>query len=215
MDNLTKRKKAIEMYLKGTPFFDIITELKVSERWFYKWLKRYNSNPSGSWYEEESKRPKNIQSKYSDEQVEKVKRIRSQLLIDKYSQVGAVNIQYKLLEENENIPVWVINRILKRYQLNIKPEKSEKQTIPYPGDHYVNVHAMDLVGPRYIKNYGRVYFLNIMDIESHFVQVVPLKSKQAEEILQAIIQFWQKIGMPDFLQMDNAAHYAYPIGELR
>lgn len=203
MDNLTKRKKAIEKYVIGVPFFDIIAELKVSERWFYKWLNRYRLNPSGNWFEEESKRPKNIQNKYSEAQVAKVKRIRSQLLADKYSQVGAVNIQYKLREENEIMPVWVINRILKRGQLIRRPEKSEKQTIPYPGDQYVHVHAMDLVGPRYIKGYGRVYFLNIMDLESHFVQVMPLVSKQAEEILQAIIRFWQKIGTPDFLQMDN------------
>ena len=128
MDNLIKRKKAIEKHLEGVSLFDIMAELKVSERWFYKWLKRYRGDPNGLWYEEQSKRPKTSSSKYRDVQVEQVKAVRAELLSVKYAQVGAVNIQYKLQERGyELIPVWAINRILKRENLIGKPLKEKRQ----------------------------------------------------------------------------------------
>ena len=204
MDNLIKRKKAIEKHLEGVSLFDIMAELKVSERWFYKWLKRYRGDPNGLWYEEQSKRPKTSSSKYRDVQVEQVKAVRAELLSVKYAQVGAVNIQYKLQERGyELIPVWAINRILKRENLIGKPLKEKRQNIAYPGDKYLNVHQMDIVGPRYIKDYGRIYFLNLMDVECRYACITPLDSKQAEGVLEAIQRFWKQVGPPDFLQMDN------------
>lgn len=124
-------KKAIEKHLEGVSLFDIMAELKVSERWFYKWLKRYRGDPNGLWYEEQSKRPKTSSSKYRDVQVEQVKAVRAELLSVKYAQVGAVNIQYKLQERGyELIPVWAINRILKRENLIGKPLKERGKTLP-------------------------------------------------------------------------------------
>ena len=82
-------------------------------------------------------------------------------------------------------------------------EKTKKVVNEYPGYKYSLVHQIDLVGPRFIKNYGRFYCLNIIDIESHCAQVNPIKSKATEYIVNSVIRFWQTFGIPDFIQMDN------------
>lgn len=62
---------------------------------------------------------------------------------------------------------------------------------------------MDLVGPKYLSGGFRFYFLNIIDIETHFAGVYPIKDKTCGSIAKSLIHFWQIFGMPDFLQMDN------------
>ena len=62
---------------------------------------------------------------------------------------------------------------------------------------------MDLVGPRYIKDDGRFYSLNIIDVANHHVGIYPMRTKSAQSILESLSDFWSVYGMPDCLQMDN------------
>lgn len=62
---------------------------------------------------------------------------------------------------------------------------------------------MDLVGPRYIKGDGRLYCLNIIDTQTHWAHIHPMRDKTAESILPGIITLWKSFGIPDCLQMDN------------
>lgn len=79
---------------------------------------------------------------------------------------------------------------------------------------------MDFVGPRHIKNYGRIYWLNIMDVDSHCAEVNPVKGKAAEYVIACLIRFWQGFGIPDYLQMDNelsfrgSNRYPHSFGEI-
>ena len=66
-----------------------------------------------------------------------------------------------------------------------------------------NIHQADLVGPRYIKNDGRFFSLNIMDLYSHRVFLYPQRTKDDQAVAQALIRCWKIMGMPDFLQFDN------------
>lgn len=66
-----------------------------------------------------------------------------------------------------------------------------------------NIHQADLVGPRYIKNDGRFFSLNIMDLYSHRVFLHPQRTKNDQAVAQGLIRCWKTLGMPDFLQFDN------------
>lgn len=68
---------------------------------------------------------------------------------------------------------------------------------------FVNLQQMDFVGPRYIKNLGRIYWLNIIDLDTRLAAVYPVMGKSSDLILPCLVDFWQKYGIPDFLQMDN------------
>jgi len=204
MDEVALRKLAIKMYLEGKSPSKIITELNKSRPWFYKWLKRYEANPGQDWYKDHSRRPLSIKQKIDTETENLIISFRLNLKSIRYAQIGAVSIQWEFEKLGLTPPpIWTIDRVLKRNNLIREKEKPSLKTNEYPTDYFFNVHQMDFVGPRYIKNYGRFYSLNIISTDTHCAQINPIKGKSADFVLNAIVRFWKKFGKPDFLQMDN------------
>ncbi len=204
MDKIDLRKEAMKLFENGTKPVSIAREFNQSRQWFYKWLKRYQENPNGDWFIDHSCKPNTIHQKLSSQTEQLIIDIRNQLENTRYAQIGAVSIQWEFKKLGYEPPaIWTIDRVLNRYHLVRPSKKSLQRTNSYPGNHYLNVQQMDLVGPRYIKNYGRFYSLNIMAIETHCAQVNPIRGKAAEYVIDAVIRFWKQFGIPDFLQMDN------------
>ncbi|MFQ6070539.1 MAG: helix-turn-helix domain-containing protein [Candidatus Aminicenantales bacterium] len=53
MDERQRREKAIRRYEKGESPKDIYNDLKRSESWFFKWLKRYRKD-GDDWAQDRS-----------------------------------------------------------------------------------------------------------------------------------------------------------------
>jgi putative transposase len=66
-----------------------------------------------------------------------------------------------------------------------------------------NIHQADLFGPRYIKNDGRFYSFNVIDLYSHRVYVESQRTKDDRQVAASLMRCWKTVGMPDFLQLDN------------
>lgn len=64
-------------------------------------------------------------------------------------------------------------------------------------------HQMDLVGPCYIKDDGRFYSMNVIDLYSHRVFIESNRTKEDDSIAQVLLRCRESMGLPDFLQMDN------------
>ena len=220
MDTIELRKLAVLMYLRDTSISDICKTLKCSRPWLYKWLRRYQSDPRGEWYAEYSRRPHGIHFSIDNELENMIIKIRHNLEQTSYVQIGAVNIQWELQKfKVEPPPVWTINRIIKKHGLTLKEKKPVKRLNDYPNYDVDALHQMDLVGPRYIQK-QRVYFCNMIAADSHCVHVNQISSKASQDILPAIIRFWQQFGVPDYLQMDNelsfrgSNRYPHSFGQL-
>lgn len=204
MDKINERKVAMQWMLQGQSPSKIIRNLQKSRQWFYKWLRRFRKNPTGEWYQEQSRRPNSIQRKITRQTEELVIRIRQQLEDSLYAQIGAVNIQWEMSKLGfELLPIWTINRILHNRHLVLKTPKEPKRKNEYPGDRYTGVHQMDLIGPLYLRSKAHFYLLNIIDTETHIAQVNPVTGKGSEGIVKSVIRFWKQYGLPCFLQMDN------------
>ncbi len=198
------RQEAVRLYLQGMKPSRVCKELHRSRPWFYKWLRRYETAHNDLWFEELSRRPHTIQTKTVPEMEQLVVNIRRRLEKTSYAQIGAITIQWEIKRlGQEPPPVWTINRILKKHQINRPQPANHKERVSYPGQGYSLVHQMDFVGPRYIKNDGRFYALNLISIDTHCVHINPLRSKATDGVVQSIVRFWQCFGLPDFLQMDN------------
>jgi len=203
---MTKEEKILKVvasYCAGEDLLSILKQFKCSKSWVYKWVKRYKENPSGLWYLEQSRKPKTIRNSVSDEETKAVIAARMSLESKPYSQRGAISIQYELrLQQATVLPVWKINKILKNANLITKEPKDKKRTNEYPCLGVI-LDQMDFVGPRYVKGDGRFYSLNIIDTTTHFVHVNPIRGRDADNVLQSVVRFWKKRGVPDYLQMDN------------
>jgi hypothetical protein len=67
-----------------------------------------------------------------------------------------------------------------------------------------NIHQADIVGPRYIKGDGRFYSFNVIDVATHQAYLESRRSQGDSQIASALMRCWKAMGMPDFLQLDNA-----------
>ncbi len=202
-EDILQRKEAVIRWLNGSPPALIAQSLGKTRQWVYKWIKRYKSFPDGDWSRSHSRAPKTVRSQISEEQERQIVRIRNNLLGRKYSQIGALSIQYEFYRLGlKSPPIWTINRVLAKNNLVQKSKFKKSKNLPYPS-LYSSCHQMDLVGPRYLKGGYRFYSLNLIDTQSRYAHVHPLQGKSADIIIEGIISFWQDFGFPDSLQMDN------------
>jgi len=203
MEEINKRKEAIDLWLKGKNINEIGLILNCSRQWVHKWINRYNANPDNEWFNSFSKAPKTVHPRITRELEEQIINFRQMLCGRKYSQTGATSIQYEFYKSGmDPPPVWTINRILRRNNLIFKSLEKTKKGTAYP-KLYNSCNQMDLVGPRYLKGGFRYYSLNIIDNETHYAMVCPVLGKSTDHLIYGIITFWQDFGFPDCLQMDN------------
>lgn len=194
------RLEAIERYQAGESATTICRSLGKSRVWLYKWLQRKEElRPDSSSKRAHNRTPVEIE--------EAVVRTRKKLQKTKYAQIGVNAINRELhLHGISPLPATTIKRILRREGLQRKkaPYVSKGKAYPKPEAVYANnIHQADLVGPRFIKGDGRFYCLNIMDIATHRIKLNPSRRKNDESIVDGLIRTWKKLGVPDFLQMDN------------
>lgn len=200
------RKRAVQLYLQGTCPSDVCRELCRSRQWFYKWFRRYQSGDI-HWYKELSRAPRRIRNKTPKEIEEQVLKIRVRLETSKYCQIGALAIQWEMEKlEIEPIPSWTIDRILKRHNVVREKKQYKPKGKKYPDVKDIfsdSIQQADLLGPRYIKNDGRFYSLNVIDLESYLAAVNPCRTKGDEDVANGFLRAWKAIGKPDYLQLDN------------
>lgn len=201
------RQKAIMRYEQGEKTKDIYSSYGKSKRWFFKWLERYKSgNPD--WAEEQSRRPHMSPGKIDSKMEQTVIATRNHLVNTLYAPIGAQHICWELQNETDTLPsLATINRVIKRNGLTRKRPRYQAKGVKYPVFPVVTasnvLHQMDNVGPRYLKNDGRFYAINIMDAHDRRVRVNPKRRQNKDAIVVAMLRSWEYLGLPDFLQMDN------------
>jgi hypothetical protein len=200
------RKEAIDRFVRGESPKQIYTELGRSKPWFFKWVKRYRSGDP-HWFEDLSSSPTHQRNRIPEELERQIVQIRTELQNTKYAQIGANAINWQLQRKKlAPVAVATINRVIKRHDLTKKRKKYQPKNTSYPVWPCLapnSVHQADLVGPRFIKNDGRFYCLNVMDIYTHRVKLNPCRTKEDHRVADGLIESWKCLGMPDFLQVDN------------
>ena len=66
---------------------------------------------------------------------------------------------------------------------------------------------MDLSGPKKRTSKGNEYILVLVDVLSSFVFLRPLKSKEAQEVADALIEIFADQGFPKIIQSDNGTEF--------
>jgi transposase len=107
------RKQAVERYLTGEQPKEIYTELKRSKKWFFKWLRRFQTGDL-DWYKDRSKAPLRRANKTSNKKRQLIVSIRKQLESQRFAQTGVSAIKWELSKLGLDFPSdSTINRILK------------------------------------------------------------------------------------------------------
>jgi len=124
-----------------------------------------------------------------------------------YAQIGAFNICWHLKQEGKNPPsLATLNRIIKRNNLVHKRLKYSPKGVNYPSlavTHSNYVHQMDVVGPRYLKEDGRFYSINIIDVFDRRNSTNPERRQNRMALTKGLLCSWKSLGIPLYEQMDN------------
>lgn len=214
-----KRRDAIRRYLAGERPAQICRSLKRSERWLYKWLRRYEAE-GGEGLRDLSRAPHH-QARQTPVEVERAIVALRRRLADRrnpptrYSLVGAVTIRAELERLGfEPVPALRTSEgILQRAGLTQQCRRFQTAPIlrDYPGPparDSNDVHQLDLVGPRYLRGRAtKCYFPVLKDV---FDQAGPLGvccNRQAQSLVDFLVEVWQVLGVPKVLQIDNGGEF--------
>ena len=224
------RINAVSRYLKGEKHSKICMNLGISGKWLYKWIGRYKNAKRGDkrkWFQEHSRAPKNVHRK-TDPEIEKlVVNVRKSLVEGKtedtkYRCIGAEEIEFRMDElgysEKEIPSIPTIKRIIKRNKL-IKQKrkryvrcKSKKRYTLLNPTKVNEMHQIDIVGPRYIKGYGAISSINMIDVAGNKAHIKQYTSGTLDYVLELLQDYWTKNAIPNYLQMDNGGCF---IGDLK
>lgn len=216
---LERRKTACQMYYyQNLSKAEICRRLKCSHPWLDRWLSRYNPDQIEESLSNQPAGPKRVVSPWSAEireQVIEMRRLRMQQDKYPYALIGARAIHYELiaLKSREVPPVRTIHDWLVKADLveqrSAPPEKREAKPIPIPQATRVNtVQQLDLKGPIYLRGSSHKYYLVVLrDRYSRRCALDVLNSRQAQGIVDFLVKSWHWLGLPDYLQMDNALEF--------
>ena len=200
------REKAIKRYKNGESPQEIYQSLGKSKTWFFKWLKRYKLDGK-DWAKSHSCRPHQSPKRINKTMEQMVIETRKRLEKKPYAQIGAFNIYWHLKQEGKIPPsLATLNRIIKRNNLVHKRTKYSPKGVNYPSlaitrSNYL--HQLDVVGPRYLKEDGRFYSINIIDAYDRRDSINPDRRQNRMAITKALICSWKTLGIPLYEQMDN------------
>jgi putative transposase len=213
--DLKRRKEAVRLYYdQQLSKAAICRQLNCSRPWLDRWLKRYDPDNVEASLSDRSSAPKQPYTPWSEsirQQVVEMRRRREQ---QAYELIGAEAIHYELtaLEAPEVPPVRTIHSWLVEADLVNDPEPAsaqESQPLPLPEGEAVNeVHCLDLKGPLYLQGSNQKHYLvALRDSYSRRCAIDALDSRQAQGIVDFLVTTWQWLGLPRYLQLDNALEF--------
>jgi putative transposase len=212
MENEIKQLRilAVQRFKAGESPESICASLGKSKFWLYKWVKRYNEDPS--WCEDRSCRPFAKPTRTPSEIEEIVKMVRLNLYNqDLFCGAQAILWEMEDLGARPLPSIRTINRILARNELTHRRTgkyKAKGTTYPVlPSTMPNQTHQADLVGPCYLKGPVRFYSLNIVDTATVRCGLHPCLSKSGQAIINGFWDAWKRMGIPERIQVDNAMSF--------
>jgi putative transposase len=216
---LEERKQVMLMYhVQHLSKAEICRRLNRSRPWLDRWLERYDPGDVERSLSDYKSGPKQGASPWSiqiRQQVIAMRRARSQEEQWRYAFIGAkaIHLELKALGSPEVPPVRTIHSWFVQANLvdpwRKQPEKRTSKPIPLPVADAVNrVQQLDLKGPVYRKNSGTKYYLAVLrDCYSHRCAIQLLDQREAQGIVDFLVASWRWMGLPDYLQLDNALEF--------
>jgi len=218
-DELSTRQAAIRLRLAGENIEDICRTLNRSAPWFHKWWRRYlDTGPAGLYDLTRARRQ--VTNRTSPHIERAVISIRQRLAKrtsaeTRYGLVGAEQIRSELakLDYSPLPSARTIERIVNRAGLSCPPlqlaPRIARSQYPGPQAQESNqVHQVDFVGPRYLRNdRTRYYFLVCRDVFDQAIYMEFVSSRKSDTVLEFLVHAWQVLGIPEIVQFDNGREF--------
>ena len=216
---LQQRKEAVQLYYyHHWTKSAICRHLQCSRPWLDRWLDRYDPDDAEGSLQNRSSAPHQASSPWSEDirkQAQEMRRMRMEREPWPYALYGAATIHYELeqLQGPEVPPTRTIHRWLVEAGLvaprHTVPPSSSHFTLPIPCENEVNWRQqLDFKGPFSVRNSAHKYYVLVLrDCWSHRCVLQALESREAMGIVRFLATSWSWLGVPVYLQMDNAVEF--------
>ncbi|XP_064101316.1 uncharacterized protein LOC135211982 [Macrobrachium nipponense] len=91
-------------------------------------------------------------------------------------------------------------------KLNKPIPKAPLINIPVTGEPFEHI-VIDIVGPLPRSKRGNCYILSIVDRMSRFPEAIPIRNAKAKALVQHLIAYFTRFGLPKTLQSDNGRNF--------
>jgi putative transposase len=211
------RREAVRRRLAGESPEQVARSLGRSRRWVAKWVGRHDP-ANADWARGARRGPLRAPHRTCAETEALVLAVRERLVANPWAQVGAEAIAWEMRKLGaEPPPRRTIERILARAGAPRRTRGGRRQPkgVPYPTlalERPGGLHEADLVGPRHLDGGVRFYALNAIDRVSHRCGIEIVETNTDEQIAEALVSLWGRLGLPERLQLDNGGPFVAPKG---
>lgn len=201
-----ERRLAVKLFDKGFSINQILKKVNRSRSWFYKWQKRFTTEGLKALVDQ-PKTPLHSSSNYSGKDISLVLRIRKRLEKSSVGLIHAGVVRQEIKEQKlmSTIPsVATINRWLARAGL-LQSKKNSASEPYYPTPRIENLfvfHSMDWIA-RYLKGGEKLFAFHTIDFQTHDLAQTLACDKTTQTACSHLLHSCNRIGLPDFLQIDN------------
>ncbi|HVA31205.1 MAG TPA: integrase core domain-containing protein [Gaiellaceae bacterium] len=211
------RREAVRRRLAGESPEEIALSLGRTRQWVAKWVGRHDP-ADADWAAGRKRGPARAPHRTAVETETLVLAVRERLVTNPWAQVGADAISWELEKLGvEPPPRRTVERIIARAGATRRRTGRRRQPkgVPYPQvavERPGELHEADLVGPRHLDGGVRFYALNAIDRASHRCGIEVVPSISDEQVADALLALWGRLGLPDRLQLDNGGPFVAPKG---
>lgn len=209
-DEFLIRRQAVRCRLAGEIVDQICRQVHRTATWFYKWWRRYQAEGVAG-LRDRSRSPLQVANKTDPAVEQRILQIRQRLEATAFEQIGPHRIRAELVGLGYSpLPsVPTIARILHRHGYSRASQRICVAPVckSYPGPKAQDanaVHAVDLIGPRYLKGDSTKYYYPVLkDLFDQTLYAELTDNRRAKTFCQFLLQGWRHLGLPRYLQMDN------------
>jgi transposase len=210
LDEIAYRRRAFKLFDKGKSAGFILALIPRSRSWLFKWKQRFDER---GWkaFDSLPKAPQSSPHQYNTSVVQMVIRMRKRLEKSKVGLVGARAIwqelrRRRLLRTVPSIPT------LKRWlrQANLTHGQTVARESPYYPAVRIQpdrlVLSCDWLA-RYLEGGLKVFVFHTIDLHSHALAQTIFTDKTTDSACAHLLESSMRLGLPDFLQIDNDAAF--------
>lgn len=206
---LSRRRKAIRLWLRGVNPGVILQDVNRSHAWLYKWISRFQRFGAAG-LKSQPRRPLQPARRYSTRTVTLIVRIRLRLVKRTVGLIGPRVIRRELrqsLSPGELPSLSTIKRVLRAKKLTRLAPDGTPAFFPAPTTAVEgSLHALDWTC-RYLEDGPKVYAFHTLALRTRACVQTIARDKGSRTVIAHALEAWKTMGIPEFLQLDNDAAF--------